>query len=267
MNKPCQNPEKLSREARYHERYSRQLMLPNIGEIGQQHLRQANVLVIGAGGLGCPVLQYLVAAGAGHIHLYDDDTVELSNLQRQTLYKINHLQRPKAEVAAQQLYGLNPDCQIHWHRKRFNEQVANQMCFANIDAVLDCSDNFPTRFLLNQLCYQQRIPLIGAGAEGTNGQLWVLDFRTPHTNNKQLTQNQGCLRCLFPANAPLPGTHCNNLGVLGATLGALGSLQAGLCLSLLLGQKQTRRFIQLDGFGATTRQFALTKSAGCEVCG
>lgn len=267
MNKPHQNAVKPNKETKYRERYSRQLMLPNIGETGQQRLRHANVLVIGAGGLGCPVLQYLVAAGVGHIHLYDNDVVELSNLQRQTLYKINHLQRYKAEVAAQQLYGLNPDCQVHWHRKPFSEHTAKQARFAKFDAVLDCSDNFPTRFLLNKLCFEQRIPLIGAGAEGTNGQLWVLDFRTPQTSDKLLADNQGCLRCLFPANTPLPSTNCNNLGVLGATLGALGSMQAGLCISLLLGQTQARRFIQLDGFGATTRQFALTKSARCNVCG
>lgn len=261
---------KQSKQAKYAERYSRQLILPDVGETGQQRLAKAKVLVVGAGGLGCPALQYLVAAGVGYIHLYDDDKIELSNLQRQTLYKISHLNRPKAEVAAQQLYGLNPDCQIHWQQKRVNEH--SQIALNNIDAVLDCSDNFPTRFLLNKWCYQQQIPLIGASAEGTNGQLWVLDFKSQHHQG-------GCLRCLFPEKksvsekAPFsekesfPQSDCNTLGVIGATLGALGSLQAGLCISLILGKTQPKRFIQLDGFGASTRQFSLTQSPGCELCG
>lgn len=247
-------------------RYSRQIIMDEIGLDGQKRLLKSHVVVVGAGGLGCPVLQYLVAAGVGQITLFDHDKIEESNLQRQTLYKISHLGRDKAEVAAQQLYGLNPEVRIHWHSERFSRHIHAKV-LVQADVVLDCSDNFQTRFELNRACREARTPLVAAAASGMYGQLWLLNFeRAEQSEQRSLTNpaKPGCLACLFPEGGPLPTENCNTVGVLGAVLGVLGSMQAGLTVSLLLGNKQESRFIQYSGTTALTKSFPILADPECE---
>lgn len=269
----------VNNEAKMH-RYNRQIIMDEIGIKGQERLLKSHVLVVGAGGLGCPVLQYLVAAGVGKITLFDDDVIEESNLQRQVLYKISHLGRNKAEVAAQQLYGLNPEVTIHWHATRFS-QTRHQKEVRQADVVLDCSDNFKTRFGLNRVCRETRTPLVAAAASGMSGQLWLLAFERfqpiEHASPEQSAtaeclaqhlganeEKPGCLACLFPEDSPLPTDNCNTIGVLGAVLGVLGAMQANLAMNLLLGQAQQSRFIQYQGINAQVKSFPILADPECE---
>src|SRR5690349_12970549 len=197
------------------ERYSRQFVLPEWSGEAQQRLKDANVLVVGAGALGSPAATYLAAAGVGHIGIVDDDTVELSNLARQPLHFTQDIDRSKAENAALKLGLINPEVVLDSYPVRLTEQNARAIVMG-MDVVVDCSDTFATRYLVNEACCSQRIPLVEGGVLGFGG--LVLTIKPGES---------ACYRCVF-ATEPEPGSvpTCREAGVLGATAGIIGSIQA-----------------------------------------
>lgn len=205
-------------------RYSRQIVLPEIGGEGQKRLNNARVLVVGAGGLGTPVLQYLCAAGVGHITLYDHDVVERSNLQRQPLFRTDDLGKPKAEVAARALDGLNPDCTIDPRTKKLTGRNIKK-AVESTHLTVEGSDNFETKFLVNDACVRAEIPVVIGGILRHRGHvLSVLPGDSP------------CYRCLFegpPPEGKVP--DCSEAGVLGPLAGTIGSIQGYEALKIILG--------------------------------
>ena len=239
-------------------RYSRQLMLPQLDWDGQQRLLNGHALIIGMGGLGAPVAMYLAAAGVGRLSLVDDDVVDLSNLQRQILHGDADLGRPKVESARDSLLRLNPQLQLTLHNTRLSgpdllEQVAL------VDVVVDCSDNFATRFALNEACVRSRTPLISGAAIRFEGQLSVFDPRDA---------TSPCYRCLYRDEGEL-GQTCSENGVLASVVGVIGSLQATEALKVLagIGQPLVGRLLIWDALSMDWRQMHLRKDPACPVCG
>ncbi|MBL0317969.1 MAG: HesA/MoeB/ThiF family protein [Alphaproteobacteria bacterium] len=206
-------------------RYSRQLLLGDIGEAGQQTLLNASVLVIGAGGLGSPLLLYLSAAGVGNIGIVDDDLVDPSNLQRQILYTESDIGLAKSPQAKAHLSALNSGITIHTYQERLTSDNAAAI-FAQYDIIADGSDNFETRFLVNQTCIQTKKPLIAAAVQGWQGQLYVVRGYLP---------DQPCYACLYPSALVGQDLSCSQIGVVGAACGVLGSLQATEIIRMILG--------------------------------
>ncbi|TYZ13548.1 molybdopterin-synthase adenylyltransferase MoeB [Hymenobacter lutimineralis] len=212
----------LSTEER--QRYRRHLQLPEIGEAGQLTLKKSRVLVVGAGGLGCPVLQYLAAAGVGTLGIVDADTVDISNLQRQILYGPADLGRPKAETAAQAVHRLNPLVKTEVHGCRATLGNVRELV-GRYDVVVDGSDNFPTRYLLNDACVSLGKPLISGAIYKFEGQVSVFNYQGGPT-----------YRCLFPQSpAAAEAPNCEATGVLGVLPGLIGTAQATETLKVLLG--------------------------------
>lgn len=206
------------------ERYSRHFLLDQVGETGQEHLRAARVLVVGAGGLGCPILQYLAAAGVGHIGIIDPDRVEISNLQRQILYTTDDIGQPKVTAAQHHLMALND--QIRYTTYPYALDTSNALAIiAEYDVVVDGSDNFPTRYLVNDACVLTGKPLVYGSMYKFEGQVAVFNYQGGTT-----------YRCLFPT-PPAPGDvpNCSEVGVLGALAGVIGALQATEVLKIILG--------------------------------
>ena len=218
-------------------RYSRHLLLPEIGPAGQQKLKAARVLVVGCGGLGCPVLQYLAAAGVGVLGLLDFDIVDDSNLQRQVLYATADVGRPKALVAAEKLRAQNPFIALHPHQVHLEATNALTL-FAGYDLVVDCSDNFATRYLVNDACVVLGKPLVFGAIFKFEGQVSVFNYRGGPT-----------YRCLYPA-PPAPGEapSCAEIGVLGVLPGLVGTLQAAEALKIVLelGDVLSGRLLLVD---------------------
>lgn len=240
------------------ERYARHLVLHEVGGPGQQRLKAARVLVIGAGGLGSPVVLYLAAAGVGTIGIVDDDVVSLSNLQRQVLHATDRVGHPKTESAADAVARINPHVTIEQHRTRLDAENAAALIGA-YDLVLDGCDNFETRYLVNRVCAEVERPLVSAALGRWEGQLSV--FR-PWLGGP-------CYQCIFP-EAPLPGTvpACSEAGVIGALAGVMGAMQATEAIKLI-----TNAGIPLDGrlwlhdsLAAETRVIRLSKRSDCPVC-
>ncbi|MFP1740940.1 HesA/MoeB/ThiF family protein [Lonsdalea quercina] len=238
-------------------RYSRQLLLEDIGPEGQLRLADATVLLVGLGGLGAPCALYLAAAGVGRLLLADHDTLHLSNLQRQVLYRTEDIAQPKAILARRQLQALNPDIAIEaLHMRLEGEALAKAV--RRVDLVLDCSDNMATRHAVNAACVRAEKPLVSASAVGFGGQLLVLTPPYLH----------GCYACLYP-DADEPVRNCRTAGVLGPVVGVMGTLQALEAIKLLCGLTST-----LDGklklFDACQQQWntlQLSPAASCPVCG
>lgn len=205
------------------QRYSRQIQLPEIGLEGQNRLQQAKVLVIGAGGLSCPALQYLVAAGVGTIILFDEDVVQLSNLQRQILYSVDDIGKSKVLAAKERLLAMNPNIQMESIAQRFTAAFAERV--QGVDLVLDGSDNFATRYLVNDVCVAMHKPFIGGSILAFEGQTAVYNY-----------QGSATYRCLYP-DPPSPEAvpNCDTIGVLGVVTGVIGSLMATNALRLILG--------------------------------
>lgn len=237
------------------DRYARQMVLPELGPRGQARLKQASVLVVGAGGLGAPLLLYLAAAGVGRLGIVDSDRVELSNLQRQILYRAQDLGRLKVEAAREALLALNPLISIEPYPERLLAPRAAELVGA-YDVVVDASDNFPTRYLLNQACAERDRPLVYGAVYRFEGQVALFRPR------------QGpCYACLYP-EPPSEGPNCAEAGVLGAVVGVVGSWMAVEVLKLLsgVGAPIWDRLILYDGLGATVHTLQLNRRPGCPVC-
>jgi sulfur-carrier protein adenylyltransferase/sulfurtransferase len=211
-----------------YERYSRQIRLPGFGMPGQQKLDDAKVLVIGAGGLGCAVLQYLAAAGVGIIGIVDDDLVTVSNLQRQVLYSVRDIAQLKAEKAAQVLSQLNTEISLHVYTERLNTQNALEI-LAGYDVIIDCTDNFPTRYLVNDACVLLNKPLIFGAVSQFEGQLAIFNAG----RNDEVSVNYRDLFPVPPKDGEIP--NCAEEGVLGVLPGIIGTMQANEAIKLITG--------------------------------
>lgn len=243
------------------ERYARHIILPEIGGAGQQALKHARVLVIGAGGLGSPLLLYLAAAGIGTLGIVDDDTVSLSNLQRQVLHGTERIGAKKTESAAAALAALNPHVRVIEHSERLTEANAERL-FAAYDIVADGSDNFDTRFLVNDTCYRLKKTLVTAAILRFDGQL--------STFKAHLGDPHPCYRCVFP-EAPPPGSipSCQEAGVLGALGGVMGSLQALEVVKEIvgIGDSLSGRLMLYDALRGDFRTVKLRRDPHCRLCG
>jgi molybdopterin/thiamine biosynthesis adenylyltransferase len=242
------------------ERYARHLVLRQVGGPGQAKIRAARILVVGAGGLGSPVALYLAAAGIGRLGLVDDDAVSLSNLQRQILFRTTDVGRPKVEAGADALKALNPGVRIDAHAVRLTRANAMEL-IADYDIVADGSDNFATRFLLNDACFFAGKPLVSAAVTEFEGQL---------ATYKAYQSGLPCYRCLFPAPPPA-GTapSCSETGVLGAAAGVMGSLQALEVLKEAagLGTGLAGKVLVYKALTAEFRTVRLPKDPDCHLCG
>ena len=240
------------------ERYRRNALVPQVGVTGQQRVRAARVLLVGAGGLGSPAALYLAAAGTGTLGVVDDDVVDVSNLQRQVVHTTAAVGTPKADSAAAAVRALNPDVEVVIHRERLT--AANALgLLEGWDVVVDGSDNFPTRYLVNDACVMLGLPLVHGAVLGLNGQVGVFDAaRGP------------CYRCLHPAPPP-PGSvpSCAQAGVLGVLPGVIGSMQAAEALKLVIGGAQPLigRLVLLDVWGGSVRELTVSRNPACPVCG
>lgn len=247
------------------ERYARHIILREVGGAGQARLNAARVLIVGAGGLGSPALLYLSAAGVGTIGLVDDDEVSLSNLQRQIAHRTQDVGRLKVESASESARAINPDTHINRHATRINAHNALDLV-RNYDLVLDGSDNFATRFLVNDACYLAKRTLVSAAVGQFDGQLAV--FKAHELVDGQRTHP--CYRCLFP-EAPPPGTvpSCSEAGILGALTGVMGSLQALEAIKevLQMGESMAGRLMLYDGLSAVFRTVKLKPDPACALCG
>lgn len=241
------------------ERYARHIVLHEIGGPGQQRLKAARVLVVGAGGLGAPAIQYLAAAGVGTIGLVDDDTVSLSNLQRQVIHATEEIGAPKVASAARAVGRLNPNVTVRRHQTRLTEENA-PVIFADYDVVLDGSDNFATRYLVNRVAVDDGIPVVSGALGRWEGQLSVFH---PGAGGP-------CYACIFP-EAPAPGlvAPCSEAGVLGALAGVLGAMQAAEAIKWITGAGQTLlgRLLIYDALATEFRTITLERRPDCSVCG
>ena len=242
-------------------RYSRHIILPEVGGIGQTALLRARVLVVGAGGLGAPLLLYLAAAGVGTIGIVDDDTVDLSNLQRQVIHDESTLGVPKVESAAARIRALNPDVAVEIHKTRINRDNAMDL-IQRYDIVADGSDNFATRFLLNDACYLAGKTLVSAAILRFDGQM--------STFKAHLGDPHPCYRCIFrepPPRGMVPS--CSEGGVLGALAGFVGSLQATEVLKEVLGigESLSGSLLMLDTLYASYQRITVKRDPECPLCG
>lgn len=242
-------------------RYQRQIALPEIGETGQRDLNNAHVLIIGCGGLGSAASLYLASAGVGKLVIVDDDKVEASNLQRQIIYRQNQIGQLKTTAASDQLLAVNPDTRIRTIEKRLDKaQLELEVMLA--DVVLDCSDNMPTRQIVNQVCFEQNTPLITAAAIGWQGQFSVFDYRESKAN--------ACYRCLFPFNELKQASKCSDSGVLGPVVGTLGNYQAIAAIQLLATGKfivETEMLHLFNGLTLEWKTVVINQDSSCSVCG
>jgi len=257
---PFESPSALEPAAR--ERYSRHLLLPNVGEAGQLRLANSRVLLIGAGGLGSPSALYLAAAGVGTLRIADDDRVDLSNLQRQVLHDTPRVGWPKVRSAEQTLRALNPLVRIEAREERAGpDNIARLL--EGVDVVLDGADNFATRYLLNAACVESGTPLVYGAVQRFEGQVSVFWPAQPGGAGP-------CYRCLFP-EPPAPGDapNCAEAGVLGVMPGLIGMMQATEVIKLLLGigEPLVGRVLCVDALGARYRELALARDPDCPGCG
>lgn len=238
-------------------RYSRHILLPQVDIAGQLAFANAEVLVIGMGGLGSPVAQYLAASGVGRLVLVDYDKVELSNLQRQVIHNERSLGEPKVASAARALALLNPHCQVQPIDTALTDE-ALAAAVSSADAVVDCSDNFATRMAINAACFAERKPLVSGAAIRMEGQITVFDFR----------QGSGpCYQCLYELTGD-DNLTCSQSGVLAPLVGVVGATQAVEVLKLLanLGTPLKGRLQLYDAFAAKWREFKLARDPECRVC-
>ena len=247
------------------ERYARHLVLREIGGPGQQRLKAAKVLVVGAGGLGAPAALYLAAAGVGRLGLVDADTVALSNLQRQVLYVSADVGRGKVVAAGERLAALNPHLQIDPHPTMLDAANARALV-TDYDLVLDGTDSFETRFAVNAACFAEGKALVSGAIGRWTGQVAV--FEAGLTRGWPLTERKPCYRCLVP-EVPPDAETCSAVGVMGALAGVIGSMMALEAVKLITGAGQTLsgRLMIYDALSAEVRTVGLSPDPECEVCG
>lgn len=244
-------------------RYSRQILLPKIDIVGQQKLLNSHVLIVGLGGLGSPVALYLAAAGVGHLTLVDDDVVELSNLQRQIIHSEQDIGRLKVASAADSLRALNSGIHVETYAIRLTEDILLSedtltKAIAEADVVVDCSDNFAARFLMNKITQQLKIPLVSGAAIRMEAQVTVYDSRQ---------EGSACYRCLYEDDGELEQT-CSDSGVLSPLLGIIGSIQAVETIKLItqIGESLAGRLMILDALTMMWRELKLRQDPDCPIC-
>ncbi len=239
-------------------RYSRHILLDELGIEGQQRLLAGHALLIGAGGLGSPVALYLASAGVGTITIVDDDTVDLTNLQRQIVHNLERIGQPKAESAARTLAAINPEVRVIALRERADSRRLHELA-AGADVVIDCSDNFATRHAVNAACVACAKPLVSGAAIGFDAQVSVYDTRGAANP---------CYACLFPPNAAVEEVSCATMGVFAPLVGIIGSVQAAEALKLLtgVGKSLAGRLQMLDARTLEWTEIAMARTPGCPVC-
>ena len=248
----------MSNSEKWIERYSRHIILPEVGGKGQEKLNDSKVLVIGAGGLGSPVALYLAAAGIGTLGIVDNDVVDLSNLQRQIIHTEKDLDRKKTDSAADKLTALNSDIEVKTHQMRVDS--SNIMDLINeYDVIVDGTDNFPTRFLVNDACVFAGKPLVHGAILRFDGQAFTI-----------VPKVGPCYRCIFEQPPP-PGTvpNCSQAGILGAIAGIIGTIQATEVLRIILEQGKTLmgRLLVVDALDMSFREVKIRRNADCPICG
>ena len=239
-------------------RYSRHILLDDLGIEGQRRLLAAHALVIGAGGLGSPVALYLATAGVGTVTIVDNDHVDLTNLQRQIAHTVSRVGQPKADSAARSMHAINPDVRVHALRERADAARLLQLV-ADADVVIDCSDNFATRHAVNAACVAHARPLVSGAAIGFDGQISVYDTRDAA---------KPCYACLFPPDAVFEETRCSTMGVFAPLVGIIGSMQAAEALKLLagVGSSLAGRLQMLDARSMEWTDIRTARTPGCPVC-
>jgi molybdopterin/thiamine biosynthesis adenylyltransferase len=240
-------------------RYSRHILLDDLGIEGQEKLLSSHALVIGAGGLGSPVALYLGSAGVGRITLVDHDTVDATNLQRQIAHTLDRVGNPKAESARTAIAAINPDPQVTAVLQRADEALLDRLV-PTADVVLDCTDNFATRHAINRACVRHGKPLVSGAAIRMDGQLSVYD---PRMNDSP------CYACVFPEDSGVEETRCATMGVFAPLVGIVGTLQAAEALKLLsgLGSRLIGQLMMIDGRDMAFNSIALPRNPQCAVCG
>ncbi|MBI4755464.1 MAG: molybdopterin-synthase adenylyltransferase MoeB [Betaproteobacteria bacterium] len=239
-------------------RYSRHILLPQLGIEGQERLLDARALVVGAGGLGSPAALYLASAGVGTLVLCDGDEVDLTNLQRQILHRTSGIGTPKALSGRRTLAEINPETRVEARMERLAGAGLDE-AVAGVDLVLDCSDNFATRHAINRACVRHRKPLVSGAAVRFDGQVSVFDRRR---------QDGPCYNCLFPEDAEAEEVRCAVMGVFAPLTGIIGCVQAAEALKLLagIGESLAGRLLLLDALAMEWRSIALARDPGCAVC-
>lgn len=240
-------------------RYSRHILLDQIGIEGQSRLLASHALVIGAGGLGSPAAFYLASAGLGRITLVDNDSVDLTNLQRQILHTSERVGMPKAESGRMTLAAINPDVVVDALVERVEGERLKQLV-ADADVVLDCSDNFGTRHAVNAACVEAGVPLVSGAAIRFDGQISVFDVSRP---------DAPCYACLFPPDQEFEEVQCSTMGVFAPLVGIIGTMQAAEALKLLagIGEPLAGRLLLLDGMAMEWTAIRIARNPECPVCG
>lgn len=240
-------------------RYSRHILLPNVGVDGQARISGASVLIVGAGGLGCPAALYLGASGVGRLFVADGDTVDLTNLQRQIGHATAAIGENKADSLARSVRAINPEIEVQPIREALSGEALHE-AVAAVDLVVDASDNFATRHAVNRACVQLGKPLVSGAAIGFSGQLAVFDSRRVHTP---------CYHCLFPDQAGEPEMRCAEAGVFSPLVGVIGAMQAMEALKYLaqVGELLIGRLLLWDGLQAEARVMKVPHDPACPVCG
>jgi molybdopterin/thiamine biosynthesis adenylyltransferase len=240
-------------------RYSRHILLPQIGYEGQDKLVNSHALIVGAGGLGSPVALYLAAGGVGKLTICDFDVVDLTNLQRQIIHTTRSVGINKAISAQQSIHELNPEVEVRTVCERSTEDSL-QALVAEADVVLDCTDNFATRYALNRVCVKLRKPLVSGAAINFEGQVTMFDMRA---------DDSPCYHCLFPEIGNEEGLRCAESGVFSPLVGIIGTTQAAEAMKLLMGigQSLQGRLLLLDALHMEWRSLKLAKDPACKVCG
>ncbi len=239
-------------------RYSRHILLPYIAYEGQEKLTKSHALIVGAGGLGSPSALYMAAGGVGELTICDFDTVDLTNLQRQIIHTTQSVGINKAVSAQHAISRINPEVVVHTVQEKSTEQAFEKLISA-ADVVLDCSDNFATRYALNRLCFKLKTPLVSGAAIGFEGQVTVFDFRH---------QASPCYHCLFPDDGSEAEMRCSENGVFSPLVGMIGATQAAEAMKLLMGVGQSLegRLLLLDALNMEWRTIKLSKDQQCAVC-
>ena len=240
-------------------RYSRHILLQEIGIEGQQRLLAAKVLIIGLGGLGSPAALYLAASGVGRLILCDHDTVDFSNLQRQIIHRTSSVGQPKVDSARAALHDINPEVECIALPLRADEAQLRELV-AQADVVLDCSDNFDTRYAVNRVCRELRKPLVSGAAIQFDGQVAVFDFRC---------DNAACYNCLFPEDSQAAELRCATTGVFAPLVGIIGTLQAAEALKLLMGVERglSGKLLTINALDMHIMRSTLSKDPACRACG